>query len=89
MLALRLLAAKQKVDAQLGEARLKIENTLVPKGPDVVRHLALPLEGRSPEWIAQEMEKMDHESEKTDKWKLGRLSGAVYREFQIRLSSLF
>ena len=80
MLALRLPAAKQKVDTQLGEARLKIENTLVPKGPDVVRHLALPLEGRSPKWIVEEMEKMDKESAGTDKWKMGRLSGAVYRE---------
>ena len=80
LLALRLPAAKQKVDAQLAEAQLKIENSLVAKGPDVVRHLALPIEGRSPEWIAQEMEKMDKETEKSDKWKLGRLSGAVYRE---------
>lgn len=80
MLALRLPAAKRKVDAQLAEAQLKIENSLVAKGPDVVRHLVLPIEGRSPEWIAQEMEKMDNETEKHEKWKMGRLSGAVYRE---------
>lgn len=80
MLFLRFPTAKQKVDAQLDEARLKIENTLVPKGADVVRHLALPPEGRSPKWITEEMEKMDKESEKSDKWKMGRLSGAVYRE---------
>jgi sphinganine-1-phosphate aldolase len=84
---LRLPAAKQKVDAQLGEARLKIENSMVTKGPDVVRHLALPIEGRSREWIAQEMEKMDNETGKSERWKGGRLSGAVYRESSFSLSS--
>ncbi|EJD02718.1 PLP-dependent transferase [Fomitiporia mediterranea MF3/22] len=77
LLALRFPAAKKKVDSQLGEAQLKIENSLVAKGPDVVRHLALPIEGRSPEWIMQEMDKMDSESKNAD-WKGGRLSGAVY-----------
>ncbi|KAL5507479.1 DPL1 [Sanghuangporus vaninii] len=77
-LALRLPAAKQKVDSQLGEATLKIENSLVPKGPDVVRHLSLPAEGRSPEWILQEMDKMDIEAVKHTNWKGGRMSGAVY-----------
>ncbi|KAH8119045.1 pyridoxal phosphate-dependent transferase [Phellopilus nigrolimitatus] len=78
LLALRLPSVKQKVDGQIDEARLKIENSLVPKGPDVVRHLALPIEGRSPEWILQEMDKMDSESGKHANWKNGRLSGAVY-----------
>ncbi|KAL5528632.1 DPL1 [Sanghuangporus sanghuang] len=77
-LALRLPAAKQKVDSQLGEAALKIENSLVPKGPDVVRHLSLPAEGRSPEWILPEMDKMDGEAVKHTNWKGGRMSGAVY-----------
>ncbi|KAL5523548.1 hypothetical protein ACEPAG_7721 [Sanghuangporus baumii] len=77
-LALRLPAAKQKVDSQLGEAALKVENSLVPKGPDVVRHLSLPAEGRSPEWILQEMDKMESEAVKHTNWKGGRMSGAVY-----------
>ena len=45
-----------------------------------MRHLALPIEGRSPEWIVEEMEKMDSEKETHANWKDGRLSGAVYRE---------
>ena len=64
----------------MGDAQLKIENSLVPKGPNVVRHLSLPAEGRTPEWIAEEMNKMDNESEKRANWKGGKLSGAVYRE---------
>lgn len=52
---------------------------LVLSGPDITRHLALPPTGRSPEWIANEMEKMDRAGGKKDSWKEGRLSGAVYR----------
>ncbi|KAI5116500.1 hypothetical protein M0805_009925 [Coniferiporia weirii] len=78
LLALRLPPAKNKVESQLGEAQLRIENSLVPKGPDVVRHLALPLEGRTPEWILKEMDTMDNELGKHANWKGGRLSGAVY-----------
>ena len=60
---------------------MKIENSLVPKGPNVVRHLALPSEGHTPEWITEEMDKMDAEWEKHANWKGGKLSGAVYREY--------
>lgn len=68
------------MEKQLEEAARKIEDKLVPKGPDVVRHLALPLEGKSEEWILQEMDKMDAEtSGKQFAWKNGKLSGAVYR----------
>ena len=69
------------MDQQIGDAQLKIENSLVPKGPNVVRHLALPAEGHTPEWITEEMDKMDAEWEKHANWKGGKLSGAVYREY--------
>ena len=66
----------------MGKAKLDVENKLVPKGPDVTRHLSLPEEGKSIEWILAEMDKMDSElNGKTGVWKEGKLSGAVYRTF--------
>jgi sphinganine-1-phosphate aldolase len=62
----------------MAAAKLMIENRLVPKGADVVRHLALPEEGKTLEWILAEMDKMDKEKEHSD-WKLGKISGAIYR----------
>ncbi|KAJ7899067.1 pyridoxal phosphate-dependent transferase [Mycena leptocephala] len=78
MLALRLPAAQRKVRTEMDKARLDIEDKLVPKGADVTRHLALPEEGQTPEWILAEMDKMDNEMGSTTVWKLGKLSGAVY-----------
>ncbi|KAH9944721.1 PLP-dependent transferase [Amylocystis lapponica] len=77
LLALRFPAARKKVDRELGEARTQIEKSMVPQGPDVRRHLALPQEGQTQEWIIEEMAKMDTESEGAN-WRLGKLSGAVY-----------
>lgn len=79
-LALKLPSVKKKADEQLSKAKLDIENKLVPKGPNVVRHLALPEESRSLEWILAEMNKMDEEFEHASDWKGGKVSGAVYRE---------
>ncbi|KAJ7646954.1 pyridoxal phosphate-dependent transferase [Roridomyces roridus] len=78
MLALRLPAARRKVKTEMDKARLDIENSLVAKGADVTRHLSLPAEGHTPEWILAEMEKMDQEMGKPNTWKAGKLSGAVY-----------
>lgn len=80
MLALRLPAARKKVQVEMDKAKLDIENKMVPKGADVTRHLTLPAEGKSAEWILQEMIKMDEEMS-TPSWRLGKLSGAVYREY--------
>ncbi|KAF9264156.1 PLP-dependent transferase [Marasmius fiardii PR-910] len=77
-LLIRLPATSQKVNAQLGQARIEIENRLVPKGPNVIRHLELPAEGQTLEWILAEMDKMDSESPSHTNWKQGKLSGAVY-----------
>jgi sphinganine-1-phosphate aldolase len=78
LLALRLPAAQKKVQVEMDKAKLDIENQLVPKGADVVRHLALPAEGKSAEWILDEMAKMDLEMGTQVDWKNGKLSGAVY-----------
>ncbi|KII92641.1 hypothetical protein PLICRDRAFT_37419 [Plicaturopsis crispa FD-325 SS-3] len=77
-LALRLPAARQKVKVEMDKAKLDIENKLVPKGADVVRHLALPPQGQTPEWILEEMNKMDVELGADANWRHGKLSGAVY-----------
>ena len=77
---MRLPAAKQKVESQLREAEQKIEDKLVPKGPHVVRHLALPIEGKIPELIFAEMDDMDAEMGVRADWEGGKLSGAVYRK---------
>lgn len=87
-LALRLPATRKKVDEQMGKAKLDIENKLVPKGPNVVRHLALPEESRSLEWILAEMEKMDQEHQHTSDWRGGKVSGAVYRKQTSHFASL-
>jgi sphinganine-1-phosphate aldolase len=79
MLALRMPAARKKVEAEMGKAKLDIEAKLVPKGADITRHLALPTDGKSLDWIDSEMEKMDVEMGKSTDWRLGKLSGAVYR----------
>jgi len=63
----------------MDKAKLDIENKLVPKGADVVRHLTLPAEGQAPEWILAEMERMDGELGAQATWRHGKLSGAVYR----------
>ncbi|THU94202.1 PLP-dependent transferase [Dendrothele bispora CBS 962.96] len=77
-LLLRLPSTKAKVEAELGKAKLDIENQLVPKGPNVTRHLALPQEGQTLEWILAEMDTMDSEKKDHTDWRKGRISGAVY-----------
>ena len=74
----------------MDQAKVDIERRLVPQGANVTRHLALPSEGKSLEWILQEMEKMDTElGTTTDSWRDGKLSGAVYRAYAFRTSHDF
>ena len=74
---------RKKVSAELNKATLDIEKGMVPDGPSVHRHLALPPTGRSAEWIVKEMETMDNEAPGTHAdWREGKVSGAVYRAFQ-------
>ncbi|KAL0575549.1 Dihydrosphingosine phosphate lyase [Marasmius crinis-equi] len=77
-LYLRLPSNVQKVKSQLEQARSDIERRLIPQGPNVTRHLELPAEGQTLEWILAEMERMDKESPSHTKWAEGKLSGAVY-----------
>lgn len=78
-LALKFPSAKKQVDDKLAETRQKIDDKVMPKDPNIVRHLALPKEGRTAEWIAEEMERMDRALE-SGSYKDGKLSGAVYRK---------
>jgi sphinganine-1-phosphate aldolase len=74
----------------MDQAKIDIEKRLVPQGANVTRHLALPSEGKSLEWILQEMEKMDTElGTTTDSWRDGKLSGAVYRAYASQASHDF
>lgn len=81
LLAMKLPAARKKVDAELARVRADIRKKLIPEGPRVARHLALPLEGNSKEWIIAEMARMDEETPHLKSWKDGKISGAIYREY--------
>jgi sphinganine-1-phosphate aldolase len=62
------------------KARLDIEDKLLPKGMDVVRHLSLPSQGKSLDWVLEEMKTMDTEmGGHVEPWNQGKISGAVYR----------
>jgi len=78
LLVLRLPSARKKVEAELGKAKIDIENKLAPRGATLSRNLALPEQGHSKEWILEEMAKMDEELNGHTNWKDGKLSGAVY-----------
>ncbi|PCH36045.1 PLP-dependent transferase [Wolfiporia cocos MD-104 SS10] len=78
LLALRLPRLRAGVQRELAKARLDIEAGMVPSGPSVTRHLALPSFGQSAEWIVAEMDKMDSEAPAHADWHGGRVSGAVY-----------
>ncbi|KAF9236341.1 pyridoxal phosphate-dependent transferase [Melanogaster broomeanus] len=78
LLAIKLPSAQKKIKQEMGKVRQDIEDKLVPKGTEVSRHLSLPLEGKSVEWILAEMAKMDGELGPNADWRHGKLSGAVY-----------
>jgi sphinganine-1-phosphate aldolase len=75
---MRLPSMRQKVETEMGKARVGIEAKLVPSGPDVTRHLVLPREGRDLDWIINEMDQMDKEAMGRVNWHQGKLSGGVY-----------
>ncbi|KIY61722.1 PLP-dependent transferase [Cylindrobasidium torrendii FP15055 ss-10] len=77
-LLLRLPSARDKVTGEMAKARVDIESKLVPRGEGVVRHLSLPEQGKSLDWILEEMAKMDAELENSTDYRHGKLSGAVY-----------
>ena len=79
LLAMKIPAAKRKVNAELDLVRADIRLKLVPQGPKVIRHLSLPAQGKSKDWIVEEMKRMDDESPHATSWKDGKVSGAIYR----------
>ncbi|KAG5639034.1 hypothetical protein H0H81_007647 [Sphagnurus paluster] len=78
-LVLRVPSTAARVETQMNQAKLDIENKLVPKGADVVRHLCVPELGKTPDWIFSQMDIMDSELNGHTNWRHGKLSGAVYR----------
>ncbi|KAI0320845.1 hypothetical protein OF83DRAFT_1102559, partial [Amylostereum chailletii] len=71
---------KDRVELEMGQAKASIQRSLIPQGPDVVRHLALPMSSRSLDDILADMEKMDTDGPSHTDYKEGKLSGAVYHE---------
>jgi len=71
-------SVRRKVESEMGFARVEIERSLMPKGKGVVRHLALPRNGCTLEWILDAMEQMDREAPSQTDYRDGKLSGAVY-----------
>jgi sphinganine-1-phosphate aldolase len=80
LFALKFPPARNKVQTEMAKVRKDLEDKLAPRGSSFSRHVALPIEGHSAEWIEAEMSKMDGEQRAVD-WKDGRCSGAVYRKF--------
>ncbi|KDQ21883.1 hypothetical protein BOTBODRAFT_26291 [Botryobasidium botryosum FD-172 SS1] len=77
LLALRFPTVRKQVDAELALAAAEIEAKMVPSGPNIPRHIVLPAQGRTPEWILAEMDRMDAAMSHTN-YRDGKLSGAVY-----------
>ncbi|KAG1715776.1 hypothetical protein ID866_1400 [Astraeus odoratus] len=85
LLLLALPPSRSKVQSELSKVRHDIELKLMPQGEGISRHLALPPQGRSVQWILEEMDKMDEEANRGKgengngvDWREGKISGAVY-----------
>jgi sphinganine-1-phosphate aldolase len=53
-----------------------MEKKLAPKGPGIVRWLELPQDGKSPEWLRDELDSLSRLP--ASDWQSGKVSGAVY-----------
>ena len=73
---LRLPFVQSKVRAQVDKTIVDLENRLVPSGPGITQHTALPASGWSVDQVRAELQKLA-EIEHT-RWEDGRVSGAVY-----------
>jgi sphinganine-1-phosphate aldolase len=73
---LRLPGVRTKVQTQVAETILKLEQKLVPSGPGVQRTTSLPTEGWSEDEVRNKLEELS-QMEHT-RWEDGRVSGAVY-----------
>ena len=74
----------------MSKVRQEIEaKLLVPRREDMVRHLELPQQGQSAEWILEEMSRMDKETGAGNEikdgsrvdWREGKVSRTVYRTY--------
>lgn len=72
-------AAQKKLREELGKVKVDLEDKFVPKDGEIPRYLALPAQGKSAEWILEEMQRMDKALGGHTDWKQGKVSGAVYR----------
>ncbi len=72
---------RKKVETEMDAARADIEQQILPQGKDVVRHLEIPKQGCTLEWILDAMEQMDREAPSRTDYRDGKLSGAVYRAY--------
>jgi len=77
---------RKKVETEIDAARALIDRQLLPQGKDVVRHLELPKQGCTLEWILDAMEQMDQEAPSHTNYRDGKLSGAVYRAHNFTIS---
>lgn len=73
---MRLPGVRTKVQTQVAESILKLEQKLVPSGPGVQRTTTLPIEGWTEEEVRNKLEELA--SMKHTRWEDGRVSGAVY-----------
>jgi sphinganine-1-phosphate aldolase len=77
---------RKKVDTELDATRADIDRMFIPQGKGVVRHLELPKQGCTLEWILDEMEQMDREAPSQTDFRDGKISGAVYRAHHFIIS---
>ena len=73
---LRLPFVQAKVHAQVQKSIAELQEKLVPSGPGVTQHTALPASGWTAEQVRAELDKLDEM--KHTRWEDGRVSGAVY-----------
>ncbi|POW07220.1 hypothetical protein PSTT_08442 [Puccinia striiformis] len=74
--ALRVPSIHRKVTSQLDDASADMEKKLAPKGPGIVRWLELPQEGKSSEWLTDELQSLSELP--SSNWQSGKVSGTVY-----------
>jgi sphinganine-1-phosphate aldolase len=64
------------VTSQLDDASADMEKKLAPKGPGIVRWLELPKDGKSAEWLKDELDSLSRLP--SSNWQSGKVSGTVY-----------
>lgn len=73
---LRAPGIRDKVGSEVGKVLADMEQSMIPRGPGITRHLELPEHGWSDEQIFEEMRTLS--LMKHSAWEEGKVSGAVY-----------